>query len=506
MSFNQRFINPAVQRERKPAVLAKCFSEMSKKLFVRNLVSWGGIRAGSAMILAMMPIFCKADTSATAAAGKRPNIVFVLTDDMGYSDLGCYGGHFAPTPNLDRLAKEGVRFTHFYDNAPICSASRAGIITGQYPARWNFTTFLDRHARNLDCEQADFLPTNAPAVARVLKAAGYATGHFGKWHMGGGRDVTNAPPFSAYGYDEHVGTYESPDPDPNITATHWIWSPQDPVKRWDRTRYFVDHALDFLKRHSAQPCYVEIWPDDVHTPWVPNVQAEKERPRSETRRDFCDVLAEYDRQMGRLFKGLKALNLEENTIVIFTSDNGPLPSFKHTRTGGLRGSKLSLYEGGVRVPFIVRWPGHTAAGRVDEGTVMEAVDLFPTFCAIAGARLPGDVAFDGQNMLAALVNEPVARDRTIFWEYGRKSKFFNYPGAEFDRSPHLAVREGKWKLLVNADGTATSLFDLEKDPNETTDLAASNPDLIERLRNAALAWRKSLPALSPAASQFSASK
>jgi arylsulfatase A-like enzyme len=417
---------------------------------------------------------------------------------MGYSDLHCYGGNFAPTPNIDRLAQEGVRFTHFYDNAPICSPSRAAFITGMFPARWHFTTFLDTRAKNRDCEQTDFLPPPAPSLARALKAAGYATAHFGKWHLGGGRDVTNAPPFSAYGYDEHSGTYESPEPDPNLTATHWIWSPQDPVKRWDRTRYFVDHALDFLGRHKDQPCYVEIWPDDVHTPWVPNLARQTASPQSQQKRDFCDVLAAYDVQMGRLFDGLKALGLESNTLVIFTSDNGPLPSFDHARTGGLRGSKLSLYEGGLRVPFIVRWPGHTTAGRVDERTVLEAVDFFPTLCALAHAPPPAGVAFDGEDMTEALVNEPIAQARTIFWEYGRASKYFNYPAAAFDRSPHLAVREGPWKLLVNDNGVSTELYNMATDPGETTDLSRKEPETTQSLRGAALAWRQSLPKFSTA--------
>jgi arylsulfatase A-like enzyme len=430
-----------------------------------------------------------------AYAASRPNIVFVLTDDMGYSDPNCYGGNFAPTPNIDRLAQEGVRFTHFYDNAPICSPSRAAFITGMFPARWNFTTFLDTRAKNRDCEQTDFLPPSAPALARVLKSAGYATGHFGKWHLGGGRDVTNAPSFSAYGYDEHIGTYESPEPDSNITATAWIWSPKDKVKRWERTRYFVDHALDFLGRHTNQPCYVEIWPDDVHTPWVPNAERQAKSPNSAQKRDFCAVLAEYDVQMGRLFDGLKMRGLEQNTLVIFTSDNGPLPSFQHARTGGLRGSKLSLYEGGIRVPFIVRWPGRVSAGRVDERTVLEAVDLFPTLCAIAHASPPTGIAFDGQDMTGALVNEPTVRARTIFWEYGRASKFFNYPGPVFDRSPHIAVREGKWKLLINADGKSAELYNLETDPNETINVSNRESEIAQRLSASALAWRQSLPKL-----------
>jgi arylsulfatase A-like enzyme len=447
---------------------------------------------GLLCLLVLVLAFC---LSKLVTAADRPNIVFILTDDMGYSDPSCYGGKFVATPNIDRLAMEGIRFTHFYDNAPICSPSRAAYITGMFPARWNFTTFLDTRVKNLDCEQADFLPTTAPAVARVLKAAGYHTAHFGKWHLGGGRDVTNAPPFSAYGYDEHVGTYESPEPDPNITATNWIWSPQDKVKRWERTRYFVDHALDFLRHHNdgKQPCYVEIWPDDVHTPWVPNVQRQTAAPNSAQRRDFCAVLAEYDAQMGRLFDGLKSLGVESNTVVLFTSDNGPLPNFNHTRTGGLRGSKLSLYEGGVRVPFIVRWPGHTTAGRVDEQTVMEMVDLFPTLCSIARAQMPAGFSFDGEDMTSVFDSKSMLHSKTIFWEYGRKSKFFNYPGPVYDRSPHLAVREEKWKLLVNADGSKVELYDLSSDGDETKSVAGANPEIAKRLTAAALIWKRSLP-------------
>jgi arylsulfatase A-like enzyme len=432
---------------------------------------------------------------AAPTPASRPNIVFVLTDDMGFGDPSCYGGKLAPTPNIDRLAKEGVRFTQFYTCAPICSPSRAGFITGKFPASLNLTSYLHERRGNRECEQLDFLPPSIPVIASVLKNAGYATGHFGKWHLGGGRDVTNAPPFSAYGYDEHSGTWESPEPDPNITSTNAIWSPQDPVKRWDRTGYFVDNALDFLSRHKTQPCYVEIWPDDVHTPWVPDLQRQGKNKSWNSRPNFCDVLAAYDVQIGRLLDGLKKLGLEENTLVIFTSDNGPLPSFDHERTGGLRGSKVSLYEGGVRVPFIVRWPGHTTAGRVDEQTVFSAVDLFPTLCAITNTTPPAKNTFDGQDMSLALVTSPTVRSKTIFWEYGRQSKRFKYPKDPYDASPHLAVREGQWKLLVNSDGSSTALYDMEADPNETKDLAAQQPETTMKLKAAALAWRKALPKL-----------
>lgn len=432
---------------------------------------------------------------AVAAAAPKPNILYILSDDMGYSDLGCYGGHFAPTPNVDRLAREGVRFTQYYSVSPICSPSRAGAATGQFPARWNLTSFLQTRAGNRGCEQADFLDPAAPSLARTLKAAGYATGHFGKWHMGGGRDVTNAPPFAAYGFDEHAGTWESPEPHPDITSTNWIWSPNDKVKRWDRTAFFVDKTLDFLRRHANQPCYVNCWPDDVHTPWVPSQERLGLYPSGPAdERKFRAVLDEYDRQMGRLFAGLKELGLEDRTLIIFSSDNGPLPSFRGSRSGGLRGSKLSLYEGGTRLPFIVRWPGHIPAGRVDEQTVLAGTDLFPSLCAIAGVKLPKHVAFDGENLSHALLGKPTVRSGPLFWEYGRNTNAFTFPKGA-DRSPNVALREGDWKFLVNADGSDPQLYNLKTDPRETDNLAARNPSVAARLKKKALAWRTSLPKL-----------
>ncbi|MDB6125208.1 MAG: arylsulfatase family protein [Pedosphaera sp.] len=429
-------------------------------------------------------------STAAEKPSSRPNIIFLLTDDMGYGDVGCYGGKFVPTPNIDQLAKDGTRFTQFYAASPVCSPSRTGYLTGMYPARWRITNYLQTRAGNRACEQADFLDSKAPSIARTLKEAGYATAHIGKWHMGGGRDVTNAPPFSAYGFDEHVSTYESPEPEPDITAHNWIWSPDDKVKRWDRTAYFVDKTLDFLRRHKDKPCYVNLWPDDVHTPWVPS--GTKDLKDNEDRQaKFHAVLAEYDKQVGRLLAGLKELGLEENTLIVFASDNGPLPTFGGARAGGLRGSKISLYEGGVRMPFIVRWPGHTPAGRVDEKTVMCGVDLFPSFCAVAKAPMPKNAKYDGEDFSKTFSGKSVTRKQVLHWEYGRNSSF-GYPKGR-DRSPNVSVRDGNWKLLINADGTGAELYDLSKDRNEETNLAEANTKVTKRLSKIALDWRKSLP-------------
>ncbi len=424
-----------------------------------------------------------------AAAEVRPNIVVILADDLGYGDLACYGGKQAATPNLDRMAAEGTRFTRYYAASPICSPSRAGIITGQFPARQRLTSFLQTRKGNRGCGQADYLDPSAPSLPRALKAAGYATAHVGKWHLGGGRDVVDAPPFAAYGYDEHVGTYESPEPHPDITATDWIWSDKDKVKRWDRTAFFVDKTLDFLRRHPDTPCFVNLWPDDPHTPWVPGPDA----PKENSPRNLRPVLAELDRQVGRLLDGIRELGIDERTLVIFASDNGPLPTFRGARAGGLRGSKLSLYEGGIRVPFLARWPGRVPAGRVDERTVLSAVDLLPSLCKVAGAALPEGIDLDGQDVSAAWFGEPAERSGPLFWEYGRNDEFFAYPKAEGDRSPNVAIREGRWKVLVRADGSGAELYDLEADPAESRDLAGERPDLARRLAARAVAWREGLP-------------
>lgn len=433
--------------------------------------------------------------SISLSQAQKPNIIVILTDDMGYSDIGCYGGHFAPTPNIDRMAREGVRFTQYYSCAPICSASRTGMLTGMVPAKWNITSFLHERVENRKCEQADYLNTSAPSMARTLKEAGYATGHFGKWHMGGGRDVTNAPNFDVYGFDEHSSTYESPDADPLLTATNWIWSDKDSIKRWDRTAYFVDRTLDFLKRHKGQPCFVNLWPDDVHTPWVPSQERLGSYPNGpEEERKFRAVLDEYDRQMGRLFDGLKKLGIDENTIVVFTSDNGPLPSFKGSRSGDYRGSKLSLYEGGIRLPFIVRWPGHTPEGKTDDQSVISASDLFPTFCALAKTKMPKGFSFDGKDKTSVMLGKPSDESRTLYWEYGRNNQSFAFPKGK-DRSPNLAVREGNWKLMMNYDGSNIELYDMVADPKETTNMATTNQKIAEKLRKKLLAWRNSMPKL-----------
>ncbi|MDR1810504.1 MAG: sulfatase-like hydrolase/transferase, partial [Prevotella sp.] len=416
---------------------------------------------------------------ATALAQQdKPNIIVMYIDDMGYSDPSCYGGTYTPTPNIDKLAQEGLLFTQYYSACPISSPSRVAITTGMYPTRWGINTFLSTRAEQVNNESNNYLDDRAPSMARALKAGGYVTGHFGKWHMGGGRDVNDAPSIYNYGFDEYASTWESPDPDPKLTSTNWIWANTDEIKRWDRTAYFVDKTLDFLSRHSDRPCFVNLWPDDVHTPWVYENDGGEQRESAE---HFTVVLAELDVQVGRLMQGLKDLGIDNNTLVVFTSDNGPAPAFNGKRTDELRGQKATLYEGGIRMPFIVRWPGVITPGQLNTTSVVCSVDLLPSLCTIADAPVPTEYPIDGVDMSDVLLgNTQSARATPLFWEFGKNKS---------DRvSPHIAVRDGDWKLLVNADGSKVELYNMNSDYLEKTNVASANPDVVNRLKPMAINW------------------
>lgn len=426
-----------------------------------------------------------ANTAPAAPAQRRPNVLFIFTDDMGAGDLGCTGGTEVKTPALDRLAAEGLRFTQFYVASPICSPSRVGVTTGMAPARWRINDYLHERQANRDHGQADWLDPKAPTLARVFKEAGYATAHIGKWHLGGGRDVTDAPLPTAYGFDE------------SLVSSHpleGMGPALDPkMPRHATTAALVDRTIDFVRRAGGRPFFVALWPMDVHTPHVPDPAAlPRYADAPAARRRFDAVLDTYDRHLGRLLDFLRDAGLEENTIVLFSSDNGPEPSFEHRRTGGLRGMKWSLYEGGIRTPFIIRWKGMIPAGRVNADTVLAAVDLLPSLAAMTGAALPAGFEGDGEDLSAALLGKPAERKSPLFWEYGRANDYLK-PRETGDRSPNVAMREGRWKLLVNADGSGAELYNLAADPRETVNLAAQQPDVTRHLTDRALRWRRSLP-------------
>ncbi len=446
------------------------------------------------LVLLILCGVVRADLVRAAVPSTRPNVLFILTDDMGWGDLGCYGNKEMATPNIDRLAKEGTRFTQFYVASPICSPSRVAYMTGNFPAKWKINDYLHNRAGNAAHECANWLDPTAPTLARMLHDAGYATAHFGKWHMGGGRDVQDAPWPGEYGFDEHHVNVEGCGPRINTFGS----AKPEPVEdkmlaRYEFTGFWADKSMDFIRRHRDKPFYVEFWPQDVHTPHVPDPEelpfvANTPQPHQK----FNAVLRRYDREIGRVLDFLKTEGLEKNTIVVFASDNGPEPSFHGQRAGGLRGMKWSLYEGGIREPLLVRWPGQIPAGKTDASTILGSVDYAPTVCGLLGITLSKEVQFDGMDASAAWRGTPQNRSHPLLWEYGRKADYM-YPREPGSRSPNLAIRDGKWKLLINADGTGVELYDLEMDPNESVNLAEKQPEQVARLSAAILAWRKSLP-------------
>lgn len=431
----------------------------------------------------------------------KPNIIVIYTDDMGLGDLSCYNSGWVSTPNIDKLASQGLKFNNYYTSSPVSSPSRVGLTTGMFPIEWGINTFLSSKKANKNCEQSNYLSPEAPTIAKSLKAIGYSTAHIGKWHMGGGRDVDDAPKIPLYGFDEYLSTYESPNPDPLITSSNWIWNRNDSIQRWERTSYFVDKTLDFLSRHKGEPCFINLWPDDMHDPWIPSY-GYYNIPESWTSRDnFIAVLTQYDKEIGRLIKGIENLGLRENTIIIFSSDNGALPTFDNARSNGHKGSKNSLYEGGIKLPFIISWPGVIKEGTVDNETIISAVDIYPSLCSITGAKVIEGFEYSGEDMSQALLGKTtLKRTKDLMWDFGR-NKYFNRPPKKNQRSPHLCIRRGDWKLLVDSNGKNTELYNIEIDPNETTNIASKYPELTSELKEKVINWYLSKRVLNPNNSQ-----
>ncbi len=454
--------------------------------------------------------FLGAAGAALAAPPARPNIIVILADDLGYGDVGCYGSEI-PTPNLDRLAREGVRFTQAYVASPICSPSRVAITTGQCPARHLIFSYLNTRASHRKLGMRDYLDLKAPSIARALRGAGYATAHFGKWHMGGGRDVDDAPLPAEYGFDETLTSFEGlgdrvlpPGKLSEMSAAlgkgKVSWVPKAEL-----SRIYVDRSIEFIKRNANRPFFINMWPNDVHDPYEPKPELmEKYRRYSANKymQQFAATLDEMDRQIGRLVDAVDALGLGERTMIVFAGDNGPTAWPYYYKEGlqppgstaGLRGRKWSLYEGGVREPLIVRWKGKTPAGRVDRATVASTLDFLPTFCALSGAKMPaGD--FDGEDLSAAFLGKPQRRRKDLLFEYGRDASYLR-PGLEDDRSPNLAIRSGDWKALVNDDGSRLELYNLARSPVERDNVAWKEAGRARELADRVIAWRRALPKLS----------
>ncbi len=440
-----------------------------------------------------------------AAPAAKPNFVFVLIDDMGYGDLSCYGGKPGQSPNIDALASEGIRFTQFYSGAPICSPSRTAFMTGQSPARWKITSFLASRAENERRDMAQWLDVKAPTLSRTLQKAGYATGHFGKWHLGGQRDVGEAPLITEYGFDESLTQFEGlgdrilplldafdgePAKKYSLGSEHLGRGNIEWMDRSIVTEGFVKRTADFIQRAEKknQPFYVNLWLDDVHSPFFPPKALRNDESKREL---FLSVSKAMDQQLAPLFDQIRSSPaLRTNTIIIVASDNGPEPGAGSA--GPFRGHKGMLYEGGIREPLIVWGPGFVKKsdrGLVNETTVVSALDFFPSITSLAGVALPNGVKFEGVDQSRAFVGKTRdERSKPLFW-----SRPPDRGGDNGDKWPDLATRKNDWKLLIMRDGSNPQLYDLGKDPGETNNLAAQNPIVVKRLSQPLLTWWHSLP-------------
>lgn len=442
------------------------------------------------------------------SASEHPNIVLVFIDDMGWGDFSCFGNTEATTPNIDAMAKEGISFRQFYVNSPICSPSRVAISTGQYPHRHRISSYLNNRKDNERRGMANWLDPSAPMLARYLQQAGYATAHCGKWHMGGQRDVDDAPPITAYGFDTSLTNFEgmgakllplteTPTKDGGVTKGR-IWDKAtnlgEPVEWMLRSKItggFADKAIDFIDQAQAkdQPFYVNVWPDDVHGPYFPTVEN-----WSGTKHGlYLAVLEEMDQQLSRLFNRITDdPTLRENTLILICSDNGP--DEEGGSAGPFTGLKATLFEGGIRSPLIVWGPSLIAKeqrGKINDTSVFAAFDLVPSLLHLAGVSTPTEADFDGENLADTLVGKnDQSRSAPIFFRRPPDRKDFR----NYTNLPDLAVREGNWKLLCDYDGKRPRLHDLAADPAEATNVAEQHPEVTKRLIAATVAWNKALPA------------
>lgn len=432
---------------------------------------------------------------------EQPNIIFIFADDWGFGDLGCYGHTEVKTPYLDKLASQGTRYTQFHVTSGVCSPSRTSVITGHFPARYRVHGHFAGNEVNARRSMPNWLDENLPVyLPRLMQDAGYITAHFGKWHLGGGglpHGDLSAPEPKEYGYDETQ-----------------VWNGNGPTWKgdqlWPTTRYMdndtlwvqsssriaVDVTIDFLKRNKGKkPMFVNLWLKDPHNPlWPSEEQRKPYKMYGGHKETYYSVLTDADFHIGRLMDALQEMDLEKNTLVIFSSDNGPShggPGLYAGSTGGLKGRKVDIFQGGVNVPFIARWPRHVAAGKVDNQSLLSAVDLLPTFCELAGKKLPEGYQPDGESFASIFENIPFTRSKPLFWEW--RFPIVNDNPYHANRWPSMAIRKGKWKLLANSDIDRIELYDISKDVFESKNLAVQNPGIVKELMALWDEWKSGLP-------------
>jgi len=428
---------------------------------------------------------CAAALTRAAAPAAQPNLILILADDLGWADLGCYGNTFNETPRIDRLARQGVRFTQFYAG-PVCSPTRASIQSGQNQARLGITVHIPGHwrpfAKMVEPPVALNLPLAIETFAERLGASGYTTGYFGKWHLG---DAGFGP--------AQQGWQTVLEAQGNVVPARL--APGNPPRR--AAEFLTEKAIAFIEANTTKPFLLQVSHYAVHIPLsttpelLKKYQTKTPMPNYPSRPEYAGLLEELDQSVGRISDAIDRLGLAENTLIVFVSDNGGLNREQGgaitTSNAPLRSEKGTLYEGGIRVPCIARWPGKIPAGKLS-GALAGTIDFYPTFLAAAGATPPARQVLDGVSLL------PVFRDAAA--TLGRDTLHWHLPHYHHS-TPASAIRQGDWKLLEFFEDGALELYHIRDDIGETKNVAADHPDRVQALHGALQAWRREVQAQLP---------
>lgn len=455
---------------------------------------------------------CLGIASAQAAEAKRPNFVFFLVDDLGWADLSCYGSTFHETPNIDALASSGMKFNQAYTACPVCSPTRASILTGRHPVRVDVTDWIPGNGNTgkfLQVHDRDNLALEEVTIAEVLKGEGYQTFFAGKWHLG---DEGHWP--TDQGFETNIGGNHKGSPPGGYYAP---WKNPTLEAKEDGeylTERLTEESIHFLETRDAdKPFFLYLCYYNVHTPITPykkrvehfQEKAEKtfegktptiveHNGQSRARQDNADyasMVAAVDQSVGDILDKLEELKLEDNTVVCFFSDNGGLCTLRGpgpTSNLPLRSGKGWLYEGGVRSPMIVRAPGVTTAGSVSEAPVV-STDFFPTMLELAAMPLQPKLHADGQSLVNLLDGEKTPESRTLYWHYP------HYHGSTW--TPGASIRDGDWKLIEFYEFDEVELYNLASDPGEQNDLSKSMPEKTTELREKLKTWQTKMNAKMP---------
>jgi arylsulfatase A-like enzyme len=442
------------------------------------------IRFCAAVILSA---FCL--LSGTAAP---PNIIVILVDDLGWADLGCQGSQFHLTPHIDRMAREGMRFTDAYSACTVCSPTRAALLTGKHPARLHLTDWIPGHAapraKLSPPEWTPRLDVAEPTLASRLKSAGYATAAIGKWHLGEGTTPEQ------FGFDLNLGGDQRGQPPRYVSPYGLPKLPDGPSGEFLTDRESAE-AMRFIEAHRERPFFLQLWHYAVHTPIAGKPEAVKrfQARKGDDQRNpvYAALLESVDESVGRIRAQLERLGVATNTVLVFTSDNGGLVlggDARPTSNRPLRSGKGDVYEGGVRVPFIVVWPGVVRGGTTSSKPV-QTVDVYPTLLEAAGVPDVEGHERDGISLVGTLRGQGGGPDRSLYWHYPHY-----HPGGA---TPYGAVRSGDWKLVEFYETGHLELYHLASDLGETTDLANAIPEKANELARELAGWRKRVGAQMP---------